>query len=195
MKKKTIIFFGITLILFILVTSGVCMDVYTVNYNNYRIVNAKMQRFETDELSHDSLYYKLSFDIEQCNEVVTLSLGHPCLKSYVEGTAIDDIKKIKIINAVNQNIISLFCGVDNVNCLYSDSVSDNVTTTRNITSLVKELMTVDGRGFSVIDNNYIYSIPKTDKLPQKIILYFAKRKIEVKVNNKSYIYKGLNEKL
>ena len=65
MKIKTIIFFSITLILFILVTSGVCMDVYTVNYKNYRIVNAKMQRFETDELSHDSLYYLLSFDIPQ----------------------------------------------------------------------------------------------------------------------------------
>ena len=194
MKIKTIIFFSITLILFILVTSGVCMDVYTVNYKNYRIVNAKMQRFETDELSHDSLYYLLSFDIEQCNKVVSLSLGHPCLGPHVEGTAVDDIKKIKIVNAVNQNITSLFRGVDNVNYLHNDSVSDNVTTTSNITSLIKKLVTVDGRGFSVIDNKYIYSIPKTEKLPKKIILYFDKRKIEVKVNNKSYIFKSLNDR-
>lgn len=194
MKIKTIIFFSITLILFIPITIEVCKDVYTVDYKNYRIVNAKMQLVEADKLSHDSLYYILSFDIKQCNEVVSLNLGHPCLGPHVEGTAIDDIKKIKIINAVNQNITSLFGSVDNVNYLYGDSAYDNVTTTRNITSLVKKLMTVDDRGFSVIDDNYIYSIPKTEKLPEKIILYFDKRKIEVKVNNKSYIYKGLNDR-
>ena len=78
--------------------------------------------------------------------------------------------------------------------MHNDSVSDNVTTTSNITSLIKELVTVDGRGFSVIDNKYIYSIPNTEKLPKNIILYFDKRKIEAKVNNKSYIFTSLNDK-
>ena len=55
-------------------------------------------------------------------------------------------------------------------------------------------MTVDGRGFSVIDNKYIYSIPNTEKLPKNIILYFDKRKIEAKVNNKSYIFTSLNDR-
>ena len=40
--------------------------------------------------------------------------------------------------AVNQNITSQFRGVDNVNYLHNDSVPDNVTTTSNITSLIKK---------------------------------------------------------
>lgn len=179
----------------IFIVGYLCIGTYS---RKYEITGASFQRaiIEDDTLFNDKLIYLLDFEVDGCDEELTLN--RCVLPPFLYGCA-DIVKRISVTDSNNKEIQFIYEGKKTYNVDIEFRNNDRLVAYpldagKEFKNLVKDInLNSDEKGRFYIHDTRYYLIDDKNVLPKHMKIYLDKKVIDCTVNNNPVIIRNMIE--